>query len=384
MIADAAAYGVAVALPIGAALLLWRFARSVRLGEPRAPSRGGNRRGRPGRGAQESPVRRARWRALLAGNALVLALLVSIVYLAGETYFRFMHDKPDSFGLSRSARRWFERHYRFNDAGVRDNLEYENAIAPGKRRISFVGDSFTAGHGVPEVDDRFINLIRARRGREWEIHGVAEDGLDTGEELETLKAAVANGYQLDVVVLVYCLNDIADIVPEWQSILARIYGRQQREGFLLRHSWFLNAMYYRWLGRRDPDIADYYGFVRRAYGSPLWERQKERLAALQAFCESRGARLLAVTFPFLHALGPEYPYARVHDGLDRFWLGRGVAHLDLRGVYEGYAPDDLTVSGADAHPNPRAHAMAAGAIEAFVASNLAVRGAGGAAGASPP
>ena len=31
-----------------------------------------------------------------------------------------------------------------------------------------------------------------------------------------------NGYQFDTVVLVYCLNDVADIIPEWQTILQRM------------------------------------------------------------------------------------------------------------------------------------------------------------------
>ena len=48
------------------------------------------------------------WLRLIAGNSLVFLLLCSIVLFSGEVYYRFFNDTTDSFGLTKSTRRWFE------------------------------------------------------------------------------------------------------------------------------------------------------------------------------------------------------------------------------------------------------------------------------------
>ena len=312
-----------------------------------------------------------RWAGLVLINMAVMALLFTVVFLAGETYYRFVYDQSDAFGLTRVHERWMQRYYHYNHAGARDNINYTKLPPPNMRRITFVGDSFTAAHGVKDVEKRFANIIRRGKQGEWEIHVLADNGMDTGEEIDTVARFVANGYKFDVLVLVYCLNDIADIVPEWKVILDRIYGDQKSEGFLLRHSYFLNTVYYHVKGALDPDISNYYGFVKKAYDdSALWRRQVGRLKSLTEFCEHNGIRLMVVTFPFLNALGEDYSYADVHGKLGNCWKALGVPHLDLLSVYAGHKPRELVVNRYDAHPNERAHAMAAEAIAGFVEQHL--------------
>jgi len=317
----------------------------------------------------------ATWRHLLLGNALVLAFLGSLLLLTGEVYYRFLYDATDSFGLTKVTQRWFERHFHYNTATFRDSLPgYELEPPPGVRRITFVGDSFTAGHGVADVEDRFANRIRALRPQE-RINIFAKCGWDTGHQLAFLTPENLGAYKLDVVVLVYCLNDVSDIVPEWPRILERIYQGQQT-GFFVQHSWLLNTWYFRWQAASDPDVADYYRFVSGAYEGTIWEQQKQRLRRLRDFIHARGGRLLVVTFPFLHALGPEYEYAPAHEKLDLLWRELDVPHLDLLSTYSGRKPDELTVNAFDAHPNEHAHAIAADAIQSFLERELGVESEG--------
>src|SRR4051812_31642508 len=107
------------------------------------------------------------WVAVLLGNALFLLLLLTLLLAGAETYYRFVYDTTDSLSYTRTSQRWFNRYYRRNSAGWRDNVEYALTIEPGKRRISFIGDSFAAGHGVKSVEDRFANRIRAAHP-DWE------------------------------------------------------------------------------------------------------------------------------------------------------------------------------------------------------------------------
>ena len=273
------------------------------------------------------------WGRLVVGNALVLLCLVTPILLAGEIYFRFFCDTTDSLAYTRISERWVQRHWRVNSAGCRDDVEYSPALTPGKRRISFVGDSFTAGHGIKDVADRFPNRLR-RAHPEWEIHVLATVGLDTGRELTVMKKAFARGYQVDQVVLVYCLNDIGDLLPPQADATGRVREELDNGAWFVRNSYMLNLWYHHYWASRDPYLGNYCSFVREAYRGAIWEQQQERLKALRDLVQAHGGHLAVVTFPFLHALGPDYEYRSIHDQLNRLWRELGVPHLDLLSVYE--------------------------------------------------
>ncbi|RKX92593.1 MAG: hypothetical protein DRP84_09780 [Spirochaetes bacterium] len=238
--------------------------------------------------------------------------------------------------------------------------------APGKRRISFLGDSYTVGHGIKNVDKRFANQVRNMMKDEWEVQVLAGNGLDTGAELYVLESYIKAGFQFDNLILIYCLNDISDIIPKFKNILKEIYKGKKSEGFFLKNSYFINLLYYRFVRGRNPNISNYYGFVRDAYYSNHWEDQKNRLHLLCKLCHSRGINLMVVTFPFLHALDNGYEYGEIHEKLNKFWKEQKIPYLDLLSIYEGHKASELIISRYDAHPNEYAHSLAAEAIKNFI------------------
>lgn len=305
------------------------------------------------------------WGRLVVGNTLVFCCLATPVLLAGETYFRFFYDTTDSLAYTRVSERWQLRHWRLNNAGCRDNVDYLPTLPAGKRRISFVGDSFTAGHGISDVEDRFANLLR-RAHPEWEVQVLAKVGLETGMELKLLQKAFARGYQVDQVVLVYCLNDIEDLMPTQTDAILRALAVIDNSPWLVRKSYMLNLFYHHYRASQDPYLGDYCFYVREAYKGPLWKQQQERLKAIRDIVQAHGGRLAVVTFPFLNALGPNYEYQSVHDVLGRFWQEQGVPHLDLLTVYADLPPSRVTVNRLDAHPNEHANKLAAAAMDKWL------------------
>ncbi len=307
------------------------------------------------------------WPQLLLGNALVLLFLLSSFLWVGEIYFRFFYDTTDALAFTKVCERWVERHWHLNQAGCRDNVEYSPALTFGKRRVTFVGDSFTAGHGIKNVEDRFVNRLR-RAHPEWEVHALANVGLDTGNELTLLKKTLPKGYQLDEVVLVYCLNDISDLQPEEGRQLQQVLECLDASCWLVRDSYFLNFLYNRYTAWRMPKLRGYFSFVRRAYTGSLWEEQKKRLKELRDLVTANGGHLRVVTFPFLNALGRDYEYQFVHDQLNQFWRDLQVPQLDLLPVFRDLPPKQVTVNRYDAHPNEYASKLAAEAIDKFFSS----------------
>lgn len=305
---------------------------------------------------------------LVCGNLLVLLFLVSVLLLPGEIYFRFFYDQTDAFGLCKTTTRWFERHYHKNVAGFRDSINYIPVVEPGRRRVSFIGDSFTAGHGIREVEDRFANRVRALLP-EREVHVLAECGWDTGMEMKLLYFLPTDGYELDLVVLVYCLNDVADVIPEWLEITERLYEGPP-PGFFVAHSYLLNTLDARLTMSQEPAIADYYGFIRKGYEGAIWDRQVGRLQSFQQAVTDNGGQLCVVTFPFLHALSSDYEYRDLHQQLDAFWLDQQVPHLDLLDLFADRKPEEVVLSPRDAHPNEFAHSLAAPVIAEFIEAQL--------------
>ena len=313
------------------------------------------------------PVRPALRRAqVVAANLLGLVFLLTLLLLAGEVYFRFVYDSTDSLLYTKISRRWLDRYWHLNAAGCRDDVPYSYARVPGQRRITFVGDSFTAAHGVKQVADRFANRIR-RDHPEWDIQVLAQLGHDTGNEIQMLERLFSLGYQADEVVLVYCLNDVSDLFPDWQQATRRIFGELERSGWLERNSYCVNTLCHRIKVSRDPYMSRYFEFVEAGYRGDMWRLQQERLKTIRDLVSAHGGRLSVVTFPFLHAVGPRYSFGFAHEQLKRCWDELRVPHLDLLPLFQDLPPRRITVNALDAHPNEHAHALAATEIEKFLA-----------------
>jgi hypothetical protein len=307
---------------------------------------------------------------LVLGNVLFLAFFLSLATLGGEVWFRFVRDSTDSLGFLRATERWFQKHYVKNRDSFRDDVEYEIGPVPaGKRRVSFVGDSFTIGHGVADVRDRFANRVRAARPG-WDVHVLAQNGLDTAAELDFLSKRIptykSGAYRYDVVVLVYCMNDIADVGPGIDEIAQSLKKRTVR-GVLAENSDLFDFLRLLSIRDSDPEVRGFMPGLARLYEDDVtWDAQKKQLRALRAAVESRGGKLAVVTFPFVGLLGESYPFREGHRRLGEFWAAEGVPHLDLKAIFDAHAPGDLVVNRFDGHPNERAHAMAADAMLPFL------------------
>jgi hypothetical protein len=302
-----------------------------------------------------------------------LLSLLSLLFLGIESYYRFVCDQTDAMAMTLVSGAWSARHFHTNSTGVRDNVDYLNALTPGRRRVTFVGDSFTAGYGVKDVEDRFVNRIR-RLHPDWEVHAVAKPGLDTSTEVEIMhNLTVSNGYRLDQVVLVYCMNDIGELMPGWVEGYKKMIADPFRRSWLCQNSYFVNLFYQRYQRQQNAYMQKYYDEVEAAYKGPLWEMEKVGLGAFRNLTRMRGGRLLVVTFPYMDT-GLRFKSA--HDQLDQYWKEQGVPHLDLLATFSNLPPAKLVVNPHDTHPNEYAHALAAVAIDEFLRREITPRAPG--------
>ena len=302
--------------------------------------------------------------AIVLVNLLVLLTLLSLTLLIGETWFRFVRDTTDSFGNTRGCERWYERHFQVNEWGYRDDVEYQKKIQPGRRRLTILGDSFAAGHGIRDVANRFGNLVRRARP-DLEVHVMAVPGSETGAHLQFLHNALRSGYEVDTVVLAYCLNDISDLIPGLgEEYMLAIKGMADKPSFF-RHSYFLDYVDTRLRIRQFPIMRNYFGFVRDAYTGPIWAEQRNRLRSLNRLVSQAGGKFALVVFPFFDNLD-DYPLEGAHQAIVSLAMQERIPCLDLLPAYLEHQDEDLVVNASDAHPNEQAHEIAATSILNFL------------------
>ncbi|HEV3304726.1 MAG TPA: SGNH/GDSL hydrolase family protein [Planctomycetaceae bacterium] len=307
-------------------------------------------------------------RLMLVNAGLSLAMLLGVM-TAGELAFACFADFSDTFSVSNVSKRWLAVHVdgEKNENGFRDRNELTTFVPGGKKRIIFLGDSFTAGHGIRRMEDRFTDLIAARFEREQPGQFVvANMALPAYDALSVAKLAKAEllqrHYEMAAWVYVYNLNDVDTFDPHTAESLRAIQSSEPTF-FLFRDTYLLNWLYFRLVAFRNSGAQSYYENLRRSYESEPWQRVQGLLANVHRQCVDQGVDFRMVIFPFVSAVGESYPFREAHARIVEFCKAEKIPVLDLEPVFRTHAGEDLVVSRFDAHPNERAHAIAAQAIE---------------------
>jgi lysophospholipase L1-like esterase len=310
-----------------------------------------------------------------ANAGLSLAMLLAAI-TAGELGFASFADFSDTFNITNVSKRWLALHIdsERNNAGFRDRNSFETYVSPGQKRIVFLGDSFTAGHGIKRIDDRFTDRIAAwlqqRQPGKYVVANLGEPGYEASM-IEGLAKALLFTQKADVslIVYIYNINDIEGYDPRTQDSLRQIYTAEPQNP-LFRDTYLLNWLYFRYVQFRYAKGTSYYSSLAESYRSRPWEGLRAKLAQLHRDCTEAHADFRMVLFPFMQNLGPDYPFREADAKLVAFCKSEKIPVLDLEPVFREHAGESLTVSRFDAHPNERAHAIAAEAIEKDLLSDL--------------
>jgi lysophospholipase L1-like esterase len=315
------------------------------------------------RGSHQSP------RRLVAVNAGLGVAMLVVLITAGELAFACFADFSDTFSVSNVSKRWLTVHVdgEKNENGFRDRNELTTFVPGGKKRIIFLGDSFTAGHGIRRMEDRFTDLIAARFEREQPgKFMVANMALPAYDALFVTQLAkdelLKKHYEMAACVYVYNLNDVDRFDPHTEDSLRAIQSSEPTF-FLFRDTYLLNWLYIRAIAFQSTGAQSYYENLRRSYESEPWAKVRDLLKDLKQQCQEQGVDFRMVIFPFVNDVGENYPFRAAHERIVEFCKAEKIPVLDLEPTFRSHANENLVVSRFDAHPNERAHAIAAEAIE---------------------
>lgn len=320
-----------------------------------------------------SPLRRRATNAVVA----LAGLLASLA--AAEGFFLFLVDGTDDALATLTSRRWVERHlasYRPDSFRGRLAASEEAATAP-TLFIAAVGDSITFGQGIERDEDLYPSVLERElraAGVRAEVFNMSRPGWNTPQELAELRRHVEAGERFDLIVLGFCLNDIADHVPEtpgFREAARRLRRPPALLAPLVARSFAASFLYTRYVRLTSPVIRLRSAALAEGYRAPeTFEPLARQLAEVARLAGSSGAPLIVVTFPDLVAPWDRYPYRDVHRRLDDLWKQLGATHVDLLPLFERHRHDALHAGLMDAHPNELAHRLAAGEVAAAVLALL--------------
>lgn len=321
------------------------------------------------RGQWRGQTKRLNWVNAGLSTWMALALLTTI-----ELYFALIYDASDSFNMTNVSKKWFKLHVEPQQHALkiteregvvfRDDREYPK-LTPDQRHLVFFGDSFTFAQGVPEVRDRFSNRVRAvvepASNGKVVVSNLADAGTDLHWIERLMELLFANGHRVDTAVYVLCLNDI-ETFHERHKTYYQDLGKHGPTFFLFRDTYFFNWVYFRVRQATLPQVRGYFSFVEEYYSGEPWERMSRKLDHVQQLCQANGTDFRIVVFPFLHNLGPEYPFREAHRKIVEHCRLREIPVLDLEPELAPFASQGLTANRFDAHPNELAHRIAAEAM----------------------
>jgi len=279
----------------------------------------------------------------------------------------------EAYGLGNSGtERWFV--FETNALGFR-----ETEVSPVKPadefRVLFIGDSFTFGQGVAR-DKTFARLLEKRwqhdplvPGKSVRVINASKMGWNIAEE-EAFLLEQGSGWEPDLVLLVTIPND-----SEFGATYDHFHDRWATRSLFWRSHLF-RFVYVRWLWLSLEHLHPENNVVlhlRNLWepGSREFSAYREAFRRMAARCRQQGVDFLQVLFPFFYRLDPSHPLHIYHEQASLLASETGTPCLDLLPHYLGKKPIDLSVSATDSHPNERAHALAAEAIDRFVRDTLA-------------
>ena len=107
---------------------------------------------------------------------------LAFVLLVGETVFAAV-PASHAVGYTLASKLWYERYWTLrNPAGYRDVDRRGEKGSP----VFMLGDSFVAGVGIANVEDRMSNLLDRELAPDYRVHNLGGLGSDTRDEYRRL------------------------------------------------------------------------------------------------------------------------------------------------------------------------------------------------------
>jgi hypothetical protein len=244
--------------------------------------------------------------------------------------------------------------YQINSDGFRGD---EFDVTDNRKRVLFVGDSYTFGWGVEQDEVLTRSVERALAKPPYNLgidaYNLGVPGYNTVQEYHLL-TQVLDRYAPSLVVLGYVMNDAQ---PQHNvHVRPSIHYRYVTSWLLTFVREQINDHVYDGepvlaTGVNAPDT-DYLGAVKE--NAPKWAAGRQAFVDMVSLCKSREIPFIVVIFPSYNmAFTHRYPFRRIHTEVSLWAEDQGVKAVDMLPYLENRDYREFRVEG-DGHPNASA------------------------------
>lgn len=271
---------------------------------------------------------------------IVVPIFVTLVFL--EIIFMYIPQSHEGV-LSKASQIWWEKYWKpVNSLGYHDK---EVTQEPGKKHVLVVGDSFAAGHGLKNVDDRFSNILEAELGKDkYTVYNLGMSGADTRDEAKRL---LEFPVKPDIIILEYFPNDVDKVgIEKGLSLSAsETYADIKSPITTLVSRFYLPNFIYWQLPHTG--FSTFENFVQKAYSdTTILNAHLRDLSTITNYKDSTGAKMYAVFVPFLSQMEKSAGYTKP---VEDFLKSKGVTVVPLNDGINRIPVKERVVGKNDGH-----------------------------------
>ncbi|MEQ8191476.1 MAG: SGNH/GDSL hydrolase family protein [Candidatus Eremiobacterota bacterium] len=300
---------------------------------------------------------------IITNISLVFYSLICIFFIM-EAAFIFIEQLHGS-GYSLASQIWYARHFTpVNTEGFRDR---EFSGRTDKKIIFLIGDSFVAGQGIKNFEDRFSNILEKKLNN-YSVFNLGVIGLNTRGEFKIL-SNIYNNYKPDLIILSYFCNDIGDITEEAGTVIERPYTDiKPYMAFVVTRSYLCNYIYWQF---PHSDFVRYEKTMKHIYRNKnIINLHLQDLQKFVDFSNNKSVPLAVIIFPYMQDVKGSKIFI---DPIRDFFKKEKVPVLDISDFTGDIPGEKLVVSKKDFHPNEYTNKIVADKLYEFLIKNMIIK-----------
>jgi len=291
-------------------------------------------------------------------NSATVLFSIFVLFILLEAVFMFI-PRSHSADFTLASRLWYSKYWKpINSLGFRDHEpDYSNPV------ILFVGDSFTAGHGLKSVDDRFSNIVEKvlnKKEKKYSIINIGKPNLDSRNEYDVMKNFIyLSRIKPKKIILQYCGNDIEGAAADSGFIFSGFRPPSGMNKFIMfigYGSYFFNYMYF--LFPRDYLGIPYTTYLTEAYkNDTILLKHKDDLMLFVDYARENSIQLIVIVFPFLADI--EMSNSMYVSDIVNFFKANEVCVIDVSSLVKNIPVSERIVNINDGHASKKVNMIVA-------------------------
>jgi len=279
-------------------------------------------------------------------NVVLIACSIIISIGSLELVLRLFPMTSGRYTLSTKI--WFSRYW-----NPTNKYRYRD-ISPswdGKRKkVAFLGDSFTAGHGITSPEDRFSNLVTKKLDKKIQGYNLGVCGADTSMEYKNL---IDFPYRPDVIIWQYFANDIEHAAAK-KGVKFVMRDGSKRKNKITK--WLNdNSLLFNYIKVNTDNFADeYVDYLKKSFNNnEVWTEHQNDINMIINFSKTNNIPMLVILFPFL-GIDPNESNFYMNQMIS-FLNKNNITTLDVRADIASLPLSKCIVNKSDPHPSVLLH-----------------------------